>query len=267
MSASNGSGTKPLRMIGLTRKSKGEDDGTHKDQRGIIEARCEREGFSLVRVDSEKGISGTKAWREREVGRAVEDVKAGKADGIMVAFEDRISRETMAETAAMWDEFRATGLVFIACDGVDSRTEGSNLTFAIKAAIARDKVEVTAKRSSLGRKRVVEELGVHGGDDPPYGYVWTERADGALNISGAPKHGPLDLDPETAPIAAQVFERRAAGAARKELIMLTGLCESAVMSMLRNRAYKGIAYSGEFGKHDAHPRLVSDELFDRTACS
>ncbi|HEY8844069.1 MAG TPA: recombinase family protein [Gaiellaceae bacterium] len=133
-------------MIGLTRKSRGEDEGTHADQRKIIEDRCAREGFDLRRVDSEKGVSGTKKWRDREVGRAVEDVKAGKAEGIIVAFEDRISRESMAETAAMWDEFRAAGLVFIACDGVDSRAEGSNLTFAIKAAIARDKIEVTQKR-------------------------------------------------------------------------------------------------------------------------
>jgi DNA invertase Pin-like site-specific DNA recombinase len=165
-------------MIGLTRKSKGEDDGTHKDQRAIMEERCRREGFTLLRVDSEKGVSGTKKWRDREVGRAVEDVKAGRADGIIVAFEDRISRESMGETAAMWDLFREVGLVFIACDGVDSRVEGSNLTFAIKAAIARDKIEVTAKRANLGRKRAVEEYGIHGGDTEPLGYRWTERPDG-----------------------------------------------------------------------------------------
>lgn len=184
-----------LRMVGLTRKSKGDDDGTHQDQRRIIEDRCAREDFVLLRVDSEKGISGTKAWRDREVGRAVEDCKAGKADGIMVAFEDRISRESMAETATMWDMFREVGLVFIACDGVDSRADGSNLTFAIKAAIARDKIEVTAKRSNLGRKRAVEVEGVHGGDTAPFGFRWTERPDGAKNISGNVKHGPSTSTP------------------------------------------------------------------------
>jgi DNA invertase Pin-like site-specific DNA recombinase len=250
-------------MIGLTRKSKGEDDGTHKDQRRIIEDRCGREGFVLIRVDSEKGISGTKAWRDREVGRAVEDVKAGKADGIIVAFEDRISRESMAETAAMWDEFRAVGLVFIACDGVDSRADGANLTFAIKAAIARDKIEVTQKRSNLGRKRAVEELGIHGGDDAPLGYRWTPRPDGAKNISGNIKHGPLDIDPETAPRVVQVFEARAAGAGTRELCRISGLSDSGVRDLLRNRVYLGIAYSGEFEKPGAHPPLVSPELFAR----
>lgn len=257
--ASSGS----LRFIGLTRKSKGEDEGTHEDQKKIIGDRCLREGFKLLRVDSEKGVSGTKRWREREVGRAVEDVKAGEADGIIVAFEDRISRESMAETAAMWDEFRTAGLVFIACDGVDSRAEGSNLTFAIKAAIARDKIEVTQKRSNLGRKRAVEELGIHGGDSPPYGYLWTPRPDGTKNLSGNVKHGPLDFNPETAPVARQMFEARADGASMYSLCQLTGLREGAVRDMLRNRVYLGIAYSGEFEKHGAHPALVSEELFLR----
>jgi len=66
MTAAHLSGDKPLRMIGLTRKSKGEDKCTHIDQREIMEARCQREGFVLLRVDSERGISGAKAWRERE---------------------------------------------------------------------------------------------------------------------------------------------------------------------------------------------------------
>jgi hypothetical protein len=237
-------------------------EGTHADQRKIISDRCEREGFTLVRVDSEKGISGTKKWREREVGRAVEDYKAGKIDGIIVAFEDRISRESMGDTAAMWDAFREAGIVFIACDGVDSRVEGSNLTFAIKAAIARDKIEVTAKRSNLGRKRAVEELGIHGGDTAPFGYQWTDRPDGAKNLSGNIKHGPLDIAPETA-LAAQAFEARAAGASRKELVRITGLSEGAVMDMLRNRIYLGIAYSGQYEKHGAHPALISEELFAR----
>jgi DNA invertase Pin-like site-specific DNA recombinase len=250
-------------MIGLTRKSKGDDDGTHQDQRRIIEDRCTREDFVLLRVDSEKGISGTKAWRDREVGRAVEDCKAGKADGIMVAFEDRISRESMAETAAMWDMFREVGLVFIACDGVDSRADGSNLTFAIKAAIARDKIEVTAKRSNLGRKRAVEEFGIHGGDDAPLGYRWTERPDGAKNISGNVKHGPLDIDPETAPRVVQCFEARAAGASTRELCRITGLSDSGIRDLLRNRVYTGTAYSGEFEKPGAHPALMSEELFAR----
>jgi len=52
MSETNGN-SKPLRVIGLTRKSKGEDQGTHDDQRRIIEDRCAREGFTLVRVDSD----------------------------------------------------------------------------------------------------------------------------------------------------------------------------------------------------------------------
>jgi hypothetical protein len=135
--------------------------------------------------------------------------------------------------------------------------------FNLKAAVAREQVRIIEKKSNDGRRRVVEELGIHGGDDPPFGYVWTQRADGAKNISGAPKHGPLDIDPEKAPLMVEAFERRAAGAARKELVRLTGLSEGGVVDALRNRVYLGIAYSGAFEKHGAHPALVSEELFMR----
>jgi hypothetical protein len=37
--------TKTLRMIGLTRKSKGDDEGTHADHRRLIEARAGSEGL------------------------------------------------------------------------------------------------------------------------------------------------------------------------------------------------------------------------------
>ena len=91
------------------------------------------------------------------------------------------------------------------------------------------------------------------------------------------KHGPLDINPETAPRAVQMFEGRAAGAPMKELVRLSGLSEGAVREMLRNRAYIGVAYSGRYINNNGvgegllegepckptHPVLVSEELFAR----
>jgi DNA invertase Pin-like site-specific DNA recombinase len=275
MSVQNAS--KPLRMIGLTRKSRGEDEGTHADQRRLIEDYIARSlDMTLLRVEKEHQVSGAKEWRKREIGRAIEDVKAGKADGIIVAWTDRITRERLLAAAEIWEAMEEAGVVFISTNGTDSRREDAEFSFGIEALLARRQWKSIKKRSNMGRARVIAE-GIHGGDDPPLGYRWTERPNGAKNLSGNIKHGPLDIDPETAPRAVQTWEARAAGAGMRELVRISGLSDSAVRDMLRNRVYLGVAYSGEYinnnsvgeglleGEHckPTHPALISEELFAR----
>src|SRR5205823_4002719 len=101
--------TQRLRMIGLTRKSKGDDEGTHAHQRRLIEARAALEGFELVRIDAEHGVSGSKEWRKREIGPAIEDVKAGQADGVIVAYQDRITRERLLAAVEIWQAMEEAG--------------------------------------------------------------------------------------------------------------------------------------------------------------
>jgi DNA invertase Pin-like site-specific DNA recombinase len=254
---------KPLRMIGLTRKSRGDDEGTHDDQRAIIDTRCKSERFDLIRVDAEHGVSGAKDWRTREVGKAVEDVKVGRADGIIVAYQDRITRERLLAGAEIWEAMQDAGAVFIACDGVDSRLPGSEMLFTIKAAIARDQWQTYQRRSNDGRRRAVEVEGVHGGDIAPLGYSFSERMDGILNASGKIKHGPLVPNDDSWRIP-QAFECLDAGGSWAAVIRILGVKSQANASqILHNRVYLGEARSGEFVKEGAHPPLVDADLFDR----
>jgi DNA invertase Pin-like site-specific DNA recombinase len=250
---------KALRFIGLTRKSSGEDEGTHGDQRRIIESRVEAEGFTLLRVDREQKVSGAKDWRTREIGRAVKDVRAGEADGIIVAYQDRITRERLRAAAEIWEALEDAGAVFIACDGVDSRAPGSELLFTIKAAIAREQWKTYQARSNDGRKRVVVEEGVHGGDIAPFGYSWTER----VKPDGTVRHGPLTPN-DDAPKVLAAFEARAAGATWSEVAwILTVRSKSAAAKVLCNRVYVGEARSGQYVRPNAHQPLVDEVLFSR----
>jgi DNA invertase Pin-like site-specific DNA recombinase len=252
--------TTPLRMIGLTRKSKGEDEGTHADQKAIISRRAEAEGFDLIRVEKEHQVSGAKSWKEREFGQAIEDVKAGRADGVIVAYEDRVTRERMLAAAEIWTALEDAGAVFVACDGVDSRAEGSELLYAIKAAIAREQWRMYQKRSNDGRRRAVMVEGVHGGDDAPFGYDFTKRADGSRNVSGEVKHGRLAPNAD-GPKIEPAFVALDNGGSWRDLTDILGF--RAAASILRNRVYLGEAKSGEYVKPGAHPALVDGALFDR----
>ena len=241
-------GAKTLRMIGLTRKSRGEDEGTHADQRKIIEDHIAREARRPPSAwrRSTRSPAARRSGAKREVGRAVEDVKAGKADGIIVAFGLTASR------ASGWPGGRNEGGDPSRCassssraNGSDSRRKEAELSFGIEALVARDKIEVTQKRSNLGRARVVAE-GIHGGDTAPYGYRWTDRADGSKNLSGNAKHGPLDIDPETEPRAVQMVKAARRGARPEGTRPRPGLSDGEERDMLRNPVYTGVAYSGEY---------------------
>jgi hypothetical protein len=51
----------------------------------------------------EQGVSGSKPWRTRTLGKAIEACELGKAGGIVVAWQDRLSRENGLATAEVWE--------------------------------------------------------------------------------------------------------------------------------------------------------------------
>jgi DNA invertase Pin-like site-specific DNA recombinase len=246
--------TASLRMIGLTRKSKGEDEGTHADQRARIERVCAREGFALLRVEQEKGVSGAKTWKEREIGQAIKDVKAGLADGIVVATEDRITRERLEAAIAIWTAFEDAGVVFVTDDGVDSRKgDDAEFSFHLNALLARKQWKAYQTRSNMGRGRAVTERGVHGGSIAPWGFEWTWREKDGRNM-----HGPLV--PAKNNRVAEAFEDIISGISHRSFHRKYGIQMGHVVG---NRAYLGEAKSGDYVKEHAHLALVDEEKFRR----
>jgi DNA invertase Pin-like site-specific DNA recombinase len=64
---------------------------------------------------------------------------SGSASGIVVAWQDRLSRENALATAEVWEALdQASARLVTAAEGLDTATGDQELLFSIKAAIARD---------------------------------------------------------------------------------------------------------------------------------
>src|SRR5439155_4240818 len=77
------------------------------EQRGDIRKGAKANGVKLAAEVVEQGVSGSKPWRERELGAAVAACERGEAQGIIVAWQDRLSRENGRATAEVWEALEA----------------------------------------------------------------------------------------------------------------------------------------------------------------
>src|SRR5262245_30259531 len=93
------------------------------EQRRSIERWAREAGELLADPVIEQGVSGSKAWRYRALGEAVREVEQGRAQGIVVAYQDRLSRENGLATAEVWDALQqAEARLVCAAEGLDTAT-------------------------------------------------------------------------------------------------------------------------------------------------
>lgn len=132
---------KTLPLVPYIRQSRKKEVTISLDaQREAIRRWAEGAGVPLAAEVVEQGVSGSKAWRERELGAVVAAVQAGEAAGIVVAYQDRLTRENGLGTAEVYDALKQAGARLVcAAEGLDTATGGSDaeMLFTIKAAIAR----------------------------------------------------------------------------------------------------------------------------------
>jgi DNA invertase Pin-like site-specific DNA recombinase len=62
-------------------------------QRADIRRWAGQHGVGLAAEVVEQNVSGSKPWRERAIGAAIGACERGEAAGIIVAWQDRLSRE------------------------------------------------------------------------------------------------------------------------------------------------------------------------------
>jgi DNA invertase Pin-like site-specific DNA recombinase len=135
-------------------------------QRRTIREECKRRGWDLVRIEEDAGLSGKVATRPG-LTRALEACKSGKADGLLVAKLDRLSR-SVQQAATLLAEAEREGWAVVALDlGVDLSTPSGEVMAHVLAAIAqferrligqRTKDALAVKRSQgvrLGRPQVL----------------------------------------------------------------------------------------------------------------
>ncbi|HLG10106.1 MAG TPA: recombinase family protein [Gaiellaceae bacterium] len=259
------------------------------EQRAAITTWAEREGVKLALEIVEQGVSGSKSWRERELGKAVEACEQGQAAGIVVAWQDRLSRENGLATAEVWQALEQAGVRFVAVgDGIDTATGDHELLFSIKAAIARDQWK-RYRTNWINARRNAIERGVHPSTYVAVGYRRNQvepRVTSAARASltreqrwADPVVGQLVPSAQAEHVRA-LFTLRAAGGSWSECARLMesrGVPNrkgepfwllSAVQAIIRNPAYRGEAYLRSQGKQagdlvnpDAHEPLVDAILW------
>lgn len=217
-------------------------------QRDHIERWAKAHGVKLAPEVVEQGVSGSKPWRERELGNVIKAIENGEAGGIVVAFQDRLSRENGLGTAEVWNALKSSSARLVcAAEGLDTGTgEGldddidAEMLFTIKSAVARSQWRRYKKNwhdavdKAIGNGKYVGTT--------PVGF--TRNGDGTMRQS------------ETANAVREVFLGRARGRSWNKLaddleaagvLTATGSMHwhvNSVRSLVRNPVYKGILRNG-----------------------
>jgi site-specific DNA recombinase len=218
------------------------------EQRRDIQAWARSNGAPLAAEVIEQGVSGSKPWQERALGEAVDACRRGEAAGIIVAWQDRLSRENGRATAEVWEALEQADARLVAVnDSLDTDNGDQELSFSIRAAISRDQWKRHRANWERARRSSVERNVFPG--RTPIGY----RRDA---------HSRLVHDRRQASKVRRAFELRREGIPQTEIARRLGWSHSTTRQILVNEAYLGVIRHGANRKEDAHPPIVSRELFD-----
>lgn len=241
--------------VGLIRQSREKDSKLSPDtQRGGITTFAETRGMFVTKWVEELDVPGD-AFRPG-LEKAVQMVEAGAAQAVVLWKVDRLGREPEGMYSARGRVERAGGVMHFADEAFDLDSEAGDYLFAMFAARAK------AERRRIGANwqratKAANDRGCHQGD--AYGYDRVKSQPLALNDHE--KRGVL-----------KAFEMRAKKASWKEIgdaLSKSGYMprraskwnQSSLGHMLSNRVYLGEAKQGDLVKKNAHPRIISNDLF------
>jgi DNA invertase Pin-like site-specific DNA recombinase len=223
------------------------------EQRRDILTWANAAGVELAPEVVEQNVSGSKPWRGRALGDAVDACERGEASGIIVAYQDRLSRENGRATAEVWEALERAGARLVcAAEGLDTAAGDHEMLFTIKAAIAREQWKRFCSSWERAKRNAIDR-GVPVGR-APIGYK-------------KQKNTRLEVDHVEAAKVREAFELRARGVPFAAIGRRFGWSHSTVRKILANEVYLGILRYGAFVKENAHPAIVSRELFDAVQAS
>ena len=244
--------------IRVSRKGdrEGESYITIPEQRKKCESVAHRKGIELSGFEVvEEDVSGAKKASERGLENILRRIESGESAGLIVAFQDRLSRGSLREQAEIWDRLEKANARLITDDGLDSADPGQELLFAIRAAIARDGWKRRQENWASARRNAVER-GIHISSTVPIGYLYSKTG--------------LVVDPKLAPVVVELFEHRARGWNWTKLAKwLNGqpgtpgtANRETIRHIITSQVYRGVAWSGAYSKRNAHEAIVTQMLWD-----
>ena len=225
------------------------------EQRRDIQRWAAANGVALDAEVVERSVSGSKPWQERALGNVIDRCARGEVGGVVVAWQDRLSRESSKATAEVWEALDKLGLRLVCVgDGIDTDTGDHEMLFAIKAAISRDSWKRYRANWDKAKSNAIAR-GIPPWPNAPVGY--RRREDGTL-----------EPDPATAKIIVGAFRERAFGATIKEVRAYLAergvpLSWHGTAAVLESRAYIGELHFGSYEPNlAAWEGIVPRHVFD-----
>lgn len=266
----------PLRLDALIRQSQREEESrSPKQQLETCERSAANNGYTIATVhDSGRSESG-KTMARGTVEAALNRIRDGRTDGVIVAWLDRFGRAPIEEAMSVLREIADAGGVFVPADlnggrPIDPSDPQAETNLVIQLQIARQQWLTTANRFDRNRKEAIA-AGKHIGKCP-FGYRYTDPTPKPREKAGV-MDSRLLVDPDRAPIVMELFERKAAGATWLELARFMDEAaplpngrqwsRQTVNGMIRNRTYLGEVRHGKHSLADAHEPIVPASLWRR----
>ena len=166
----------------------------------LIEA---TEGWGLVEIYADQGITGTSAAKRPQFLRMLDDARAGKMDLILCKSISRFSRN-FVEAQKFVHELKAINVeIRFEKEGISSFDPGSDLIFSLMAAMAQEESRSISENVKWSYRRMAEKGIRHIGSNRILGYDEV--------------HGKLTPNKD-AWIVRLIFEEYAAGKAPSEIV-------------------------------------------------
>jgi DNA invertase Pin-like site-specific DNA recombinase len=228
-------------------------------QREQIERWAALHGALIAEMFEELDESGARSDRPL-LNEAIERVERGVTDGLVVAYLSRFGRSLVDGLAAIKRITDAGGKFVSIQEGLDFSTDTGRLILRVLLSIAEWELDRYRTHWRVAAERAVLRGVFIGG--VPFGYA--RGSDGRLRI-----------DPQTGPVASELFRRRAGGERICDLarwLMEQGVTTSrgnpfwspsSVPALVRNRAYLGESHYSSVVNKTAHPALIDAKTWRR----
>lgn len=120
------------------------------------------EGWELIEVYSDEGITGTSTKKRENFNRMIKDCENGKIDTILTKEVSRFARNTV-DTLNYTRRLSQIGVnVIFMNDGIDTNDKDGELRLTIMASIAQEESRKISERVKWGIRRKMEDGWVYG---------------------------------------------------------------------------------------------------------
>jgi len=235
------------------------------EQAETIREFCGANGYELVAVYEDAGVSGANGIEGREaLPQLLADLEAGDFEGVVITRLDRLARDLMLQENILADVRKRAGeLLSIAEPDLCSEDNTRTLIRQIMGAVAEYEKKLIVARLAGGRKRKVKEGGYSGGW-LPVGYT----------VQGEGRDAEVGVDPKGTAIVRRVFSEYAGGASMREVaegLQADGVptqrggtwAQATVGVIIGNLFYTGRDEVDGEVRRNGHPAIIDERLFQR----